>query len=404
MLRVMKFGGTSVGSLERIQNVANIIKKFKDQGDSIVVVVSAMSGETNKLIQMAHHFSKLPNEREMDMLLSSGERVTSALLSIALNEQGYKATSMSGREAGIHTSSHHTYARIEDIDTTNLLNALNNDQIVIVAGFQGIDKQSGRVTTLGRGGSDLSAVALAGALKANLCEIYTDVDGIYTTDPRIEPKAKKIKQIAYEEMLELASLGAKVLQNRSVELAMKLNVDIISRSSFTPDIEGTLITKEENIMEKPIVSGIALDKNQVRVGVYKVADKPGMAASIFKALADSDINVDMIVQTVAVDGKADLDFTVPKTDFEKTKIVMEKFSNEFEKVDYNENICKVSIVGIGMKSHSGVASKAFESLANENINIRIISTSEIKISMIIDEKYAELAVRTLHEAYNLGEE
>ena len=401
MLRVMKFGGTSVGSLERIQNVANIIKKFKDSGDDIVVVVSAMSGETNKLIDMAHHFSKLPEERELDMLLSSGERVTSALLSIALNEQGYPAYSMSGREAGIYTDSNHTYARIENIDTTNIKNKLKEGKIVIVAGFQGIDKNSGRVTTLGRGGSDLSAVALAGALKANLCEIYTDVDGIYTTDPRIEPNAKKIEKISYEEMLELASLGAKVLQNRSVELAMKLGVDIVSRSSFTPEIEGTLITKEENIMEKAVVSGIALDKNQVRVGVYKIVDKPGMAASIFKALADNDINVDMIVQTVAVDGKADLDFTIAKTDFEKAKKVMDSFKGEFEKVDYNENIAKVSIVGIGMKSHSGVASKAFETLANENINIRIISTSEIKISMIIDLKYAELAVRTLHEAYEL---
>jgi len=401
MLRVMKFGGTSVGTLERIGNVATIIKKFKDQGDDIVAVVSAMSGETNKLIDYANNFSNNPNEKELDMLLSSGERVTSALLSIALNEDGYKATSMSGREAGILTNSDHTKARIEKINTENMRKTLDSGEIIIVAGFQGISSKEARVTTLGRGGSDLTAVALAGALKADLCEIYTDVDGIYTTDPRIEPKAKKMEKISYEEMLELASLGAKVLQNRSVEMAKKLNVNLVSRSSFTPEIEGTLITKEENIVEAPVVSGIALDKNQVRVGIYKIADKPGIAASIFQALADENINVDMIVQTVAVDGKADLDFTIPTTDLNKVKKVMESFLNDVEKIDYNENICKVSIVGVGMKSHTGVASKAFSSMAAENINIRIISTSEIKISMIIDEKYAELAVRTLHEAYHL---
>jgi aspartate kinase len=401
MLKVLKFGGTSVGSLERIQNVANIIKKLKDNGDSIVAVVSAMSGETNKLIEYANTFSSKPNEKEMDTLLSSGERVTSALLSIALNEQGYPTTSMSGREAGIITDTSHTKARIEKIDTTNMENALNNGQVIIVAGFQGVDIKNARVTTLGRGGSDLTAVALAGALKADVCEIYTDVDGIYTTDPRIEPNARKLDKISYDEMLELASLGAKVLQNRSVEMAKKLNVNLVSRSSFTPEVEGTLITKEENIMEKPIVSGIALDKNQVRVGMYGVTDKPGIAASIFTSLADDNINVDMIVQTVGVDGKTDLDFTVPTTDLEATKAVMDRFTQDCEKIGYNDAICKVSIVGVGMKSHTGVASKAFSALANNNINIRIISTSEIKISMVIDEKYSELAVRSLHEAYNL---
>jgi aspartate kinase len=401
MLKVLKFGGTSVGTLERLQNVANIIKKLKDNGDSIVAVVSAMSGETNKLIEYANTFSSHPNPKEMDTLLSSGERVTSALLSIALNEQGYETTSMSGREAGIITDTSHTKARIEKIDTTNMKQALKEGKIIIVAGFQGIDIKHQRVTTLGRGGSDLTAVALAGALHADICEIYTDVDGIYTTDPRIEPNAKKLAKISYDEMLELASLGAKVLQNRSVEMAKKLNVNLISRSSFTPEIEGTLITKEENIMEKPIVSGIALDKNQVRVGMYKVADKPGIAASIFTNLADEDINVDMIVQTVGVDGSTDLDFTVPTTDLEATKLVMNKFIADCKNIDYNDAICKVSIVGVGMKSHTGVASKAFSALANHNINIRIISTSEIKVSMIIDEKYSELAVRSLHEAYNL---
>ncbi len=401
MLRVLKFGGTSVGTLERIQNVSQIIKKFRDQGDDIVAVVSAMSGETNKLIEYANYYSKTPIESEMDMLLSSGERVTSALLSIALNEQGYKATSMSGREAGIRTTIDHTNARIENIETNNMLNTMKDDKIIIVAGFQGISSQTNRVTTLGRGGSDLTAVALAGALKADVCEIYTDVDGIYTTDPRIEPKAKKLDKISYDEMLELASLGAKVLQNRSVEMAKKLNVNLVSRSSFTPEVEGTLITKEENIMEAPVVSGIALDKNQIRVGMYGVVDKPGIASSIFTALADANINVDMIVQTRGLDNTTNLDFTVPSEDLEKTKKVMVSFEGDSDKIDYNDAICKVSIVGVGMKSHTGVASKAFSSMAKDNININIISTSEIKISMIIDEKYSELAVRSLHDAYQL---
>ncbi len=401
MLKVLKFGGTSVGTLERIQNVANIIKNLKDQGDDIVAVVSAMSGETNKLIEYAQNFSKTPNESEVDMLLSSGERVTSALLSIALNDQGYEATSMSGREAGIVTDASHTKARIESIDPTNMQNALKAGKVIIVAGFQGISIENQRVTTLGRGGSDLTAVALAGALKADLCEIYTDVDGIYTTDPRIEPKAKKLEKISYDEMLELASLGAKVLQNRSVEMAKKLNVNLVSRSSFTPEVEGTLITKEENIMEAPVVSGIALDRNQIRVGMYGVVDKPGIASSIFTALADADINVDMIVQTRGQDNTTNLDYTVPNDDLEKTKAVMVNFEADSELIDYNDSICKVSIVGVGMKSHTGVASKAFTAMAKDNININIISTSEIKISMIIDEKYAELAVRSLHDAYEL---
>ncbi len=401
MLRVLKFGGTSVGTLERIGNVASIIRKMRDNGDDLVVVVSAMSGETNKLIDYAKYYSDAPNDRELDMLLSSGERVTSALLSIALNELGYKTVSMSGREAGIYTTNDYTYARIEKIETANMEQAIKNGEIIIVAGFQGVSVDENRVTTLGRGGSDLTAVALAGALKADICEIYTDVDGIYTTDPRVEPKAKKMEKISYDEMLELASLGAKVLQNRSVEMAKKLNVNLVSRSSFTPDVEGTLITKEENIMEAPVVSGIALDKNQVRVGMYGVMNKPGIASLIFTALADANINVDMIVQTIGTDFKANLDFTVPVGDLIKTKNVMEKFQNDVEKIEYNEAIAKVSIVGVGMKSHTGVASKAFSALANENINIRIISTSEIKISMVIDEKYGELAVRTLHEAYEL---
>lgn len=401
MLKVLKFGGTSVGALDRIQNVANIIKKIRDEGHDVIAIVSAMSGETNKLIEYAEYYTKTSEPKEMDMLLSAGERVTSALLSIALNNMGYKAISMSGREAGILTDNSHTKARIEKIDTSNMQKALKEGNIIIVAGFQGVTLEGSRVTTLGRGGSDLSAVAIAGAIKADVCEIYTDVDGIYTTDPRIEPKAKKLEKISYDEMLELASLGAKVLQNRSVEMAKKLNVNLVSRSSFTPDVEGTLITNEEEIMEKPIVSGIALDKNQVRVGMYGVIDRPGVASAIFTALADANINVDMIVQTRGLDGTTDLDFTIPTTDLEICKRVMTQFTAEAKNIDYNEAICKVSIVGVGMKSHTGVASKAFTALANENINIRIISTSEIKISMIIDEKYAELAVRALHDAYHL---
>ncbi|WP_419769666.1 MAG: aspartate kinase [Candidatus Marinarcus sp.] len=400
MLKVLKFGGTSVGTLDRIQNVAQIIKKIKDEGHDVIAIVSAMSGETNKLIEYAETYTKVPVAHEMDMLLSSGERVTSALLSIALNAIGYPATSMSGREAGIVTDASFMKARIQSIDTTNMKNAIKAGKVVIVAGFQGVTEQN-RVTTLGRGGSDLTAVAIAGAIEADVCEIYTDVDGIYTTDPRIEPKAKKLEKISYDEMLELASLGAKVLQNRSVEMAKKLNVNLVSRSSFTPEVEGTLITKEENIMEKPLVSGIALDKNQVRVGMYGVTDKPGIAATIFTALANANINVDMIVQTVGVDGKTDLDFTIPTTDLEACKTVMNTFAQQARNIDYNDSICKVSVVGVGMKSHTGVASKAFTALAKENINIRIISTSEIKISMIVEEKYAELAVRSLHEAYDL---
>ena len=401
MLKVLKFGGTSVGSLERIENVAKRVAKIKKTGDDVVVVVSAMSGETNKLIEYAHHFSDNPRKEDMDMLLSSGERVTAALLSIALNDMGYKAESMSGRKAGIVTDTSYTKARIEDIDPSNMQKVLDEGKIVVVAGFQGVDSK-GNVTTLGRGGSDLSAVAIAGALKADLCEIYTDVDGIYTTDPRIEPKAKKLDKISYDEMLELASLGAKVLQNRSVELAKKLNVNLVTRSSFSDD-EGTLITKEENIMEKPLVSGIALDKNQARISLMGVKDRPGIASEIFNALANANVNVDMIIQNKAHSGKTNIDFTVPKTDLNDAKAVVDKFveNGDIEDDSYNEAICKVSVVGVGMKSHSGVAAKAFSALANENININMISTSEIKISMVVDEKYGELAVRALHDAYEL---
>jgi aspartate kinase len=399
MLLVHKYGGTSVGSLERIENVASRVAKVREAGDDLVIVVSAMSGETNKLIEYAEHFSKNPSKREMDILLSSGERVTASLLAIALQSKGYDAVAMTGRQAGIITDDLHTYARIESINPAPIKEAVKEGKIVVVAGFQGINKE-GNVTTLGRGGSDLSAVAIAGAIGADACEIYSDVDGIYTTDPRIEPKAKKIDMISYDEMLEMASMGAKVLQNRSVELAKKLDIKLYAKSSFS-DNEGTLITKESNIMEQVLVSGVVLDKNQARVTLRNVSDKPGIAAEIFTKLAHENINVDMIIQNVGIDGSTNLGFTVPQNDLESAKRVIESLSHNIGGMDFDQNICKVSVVGVGMKSHAGVAAKAFETLASSNINIEMISTSEIKVSMAISAKYGELAVRLLHEAYGL---
>ncbi|EAH9843640.1 aspartate kinase [Campylobacter upsaliensis] len=398
MLIVQKYGGTSVGDLERIKAVALRVIESVKAGNELVVVVSAMSGVTNSLIEQAEYFSKNPNGADMDMLLSSGERVTSALLSIALNELGYKAVSFSGRKAGIITNSVFTKARIKHIDTSAIKAALKEGKIVIIAGFQGVDEE-GNVTTLGRGGSDLSAVAVAGALDADLCEIYTDVDGVYTTDPRIEPKAKKLDKISYEEMLELASLGAKVLQNRSVELAKKLNVNLVTRSSFNNN-EGTMITKEDG-MEQALVSGIALDKNQARITLRNIEDKPGIAAEIFSSLARANINVDMIIQNVGTNGATNLGFTVPENELNQAKNTMKEVLGDQVLLESDSAVVKVSVVGVGMKSHSGVASTAFKALADEGINIGMISTSEIKISMIVHEKYGELAVRALHEVYGL---
>ena len=397
MLIVQKFGGTSVGTLERIEAVANRVIETKNSGADVVVVVSAMSGVTNQLVEYSEYFSKHPDGVATDMLLSSGEQVTTALLTIALNAKGYACVGLTGAMAGIMTDDVHTKARIEKIDTTRLKAELKAGRIVVVAGFQGVDDK-GDITTLGRGGSDLSAVALAGALEADLCEIFTDVDGVYTTDPRIEKKAKKLEQISYDEMLELASAGAKVLQNRSVELAKKLNVKLITRSSFNHN-EGTLIAKEDN-MEAVLVSGIALDKNQARVTLRGVVDKPGIAAEIFTALAHQNINVDMIIQNVGHDGTTNLGFTVPQNELDLAKETMQKLSAA-KHVEYDDAIVKVSVIGVGMKSHSGVACLAFETLAKEGINIQMISTSEIKISMIVDQKYGELAVRVLHDAYKL---
>ncbi len=402
MLIVQKYGGTSVGTLERIEEVSKRVIDTKKAGNDVVVVVSAMSGVTNKLIEYAEYFTKIaPASKDMDMLLSAGERVTSSLLSIALNEKGYEAVAMSGRTAGIITDNTHTKARILEIDCTNLKKALGEGKIVVVAGFQGVSVD-GDVTTLGRGGSDLSAVALAGALHADLCEIYTDVDGVYTTDPRIEPKAKKLNKISYDEMLELASMGAKVLQNRSVELAKKLNVNLVTRSSFNNN-EGTLITGEANMenssMEQVLISGIALDKNQARVTLRGVVDKPGVAAAIFTKLAAKNINVDMIIQNTShEDGTTSLGFTVPQNEMEAAREVVEGTARS---VEIDSDVVKVSVVGVGMKSHSGIASLAFTTLADEGINIQMISTSEIKISMIVASKYGELAVRALHKAYKL---
>ena len=399
MLIVQKYGGTSVGDVERIENVTNRVAKAREAGDDIVVVVSAMSGETNKLIGFAEYFTKEPAKKEMDMLLSSGERVTAALLSIALQARGYDAVAMTGRGAGIVTDNTHTYARITSIDPTAMQNAIKAGKIVIVAGFQGVDKD-GSITTLGRGGSDLSAVALAGALKADQCEIYSDVDGIYTTDPRIDPNAKKLDSISYDEMLELSSLGAKVLQSRSVELAKKLGVKLYAKSSFSNN-EGTLITEENENMEEVLVSGVVLDKNQARVTLRGVSDRPGIAAEIFTMLAEANINVDMIIQNRGTDGSTNLGFTVPHSEHEHAKKLMATFDHDIAGMDFDENVCKVSVVGVGMKSHTGVAAAAFTVMAKEDINIQMISTSEIKVSMVIDETHGEKAIRALHKAYEL---
>jgi aspartate kinase len=402
-LIVQKYGGTSVGTTDRIKAVAERVVRTAKAGNKVVVIVSAMSGETDKLINFAHQLSQHPNEREMDLLLSSGERVTSALTAIAVEALGQKALALSGRQAGIITDTVHTKARIEKITGERIIKALKEKYVVVIAGFQGVTADE-EVTTLGRGGSDLSAVAVAVAINADRCEIYTDVDGVYTTDPNIVPEARKINKIAYEEMLELASLGAKVLQTRSVEFAMKYNMPVMVLSSFT-DNPGTLVTKEDKEMENVVVSGIAYDKNQVKITIVNVPDKPGIAARLFDSIASSNIIVDMIVQNISSDGKfADISFTVPKTESKKALEVTEKIAKKLgaERVDIREDISKVSIVGVGMRSHSGVAAKMFRTLADHKINIMMISTSEIKVSCVIDLKFTELAIRVLHSAFDLA--
>jgi len=400
-LIVQKYGGTSVGTIDRIKNVAKKVAKTKADGHDVVVVVSAMSGETDKLIALANAITETPEDREMDVLLSTGERVTIALLSMALNDMKVPAQSFTGRQSGIITDTAHTRARISTIDAGRIKKALKAGKVCVVAGFQGITPESD-VTTLGRGGSDLTAVAVAAALKADFCDIYTDVDGVYTTDPNIVPKARKLDKISYDEMLEMASLGAKVLQTRSVEFAKKYNVPVRVLSSFH-DVPGTLVTKEDKSMEKVAVSGVAYDKNQAKVTLSGVPDKPGVAAKLFGKIADAKVNVDMIIQNVSKEGKTDMTFTVPKTDLKKAmpKIKEAAAGVGCKKVAVNEEISKVSIIGVGMRSHTGVASKMFQALAGEGINIMMISTSEIKVSCVIEQKYTELAVRALHDAFGL---
>jgi len=401
VLIVQKYGGTSVGNPERIRNVARRVVRTKEEGHDVVVVVSAMSGETDKLINLANQVSENPDPREMDMLVSTGERVTIALLAMAIQSLGHKAQSFTGRQAGIISDSVHTRARIEKITGERLRCAVREGKIAVVAGFQGITEKDD-VSTLGRGGSDLSAVAVAAALKADVCDIYTDVDGVYTTDPNMVPQARKLDKISYDEMLELASLGAKVLQTRSVEFAKKYNVPVRVLSSFN-DNPGTLVTKEDADMEKVVVSGVAYDKNQVKVTVQGVPDKPGVAANIFNTISDNNVVVDMIIQNIGEGGLTDMSFTVPRTDAKKILEVMKKVVAEIgaKNVNIKEDIAKISIVGVGMRSHSGVAAKMFSAMAKEGINIMMISTSEIKISCVIDAKYTELAVRVLHDAFEM---
>ena len=401
-LIVQKYGGTSVGTIEKIRNVAKRVARTKDAGNDVVVVVSAMSGETNRLLGLAHQLAEIPNERELDVVAATGEQVTIGLLAIALTEMGYNAKSFCGFQIPVLTDKAYVKARIRQIRGETITNALKDGYIAVVAGFQGID-ETGSITTLGRGGSDTSAVAVAAALKADVCEIYTDVDGVYTTDPNICADARKLDKISFEEMLELASLGAKVLQIRSVEFGMKYGVRIHVRSSFNEN-QGTIVTTEEEIMETAVVSGVAYSKNEAKITVVKVPDRPGIAAKIFKPLSEANIVVDVIVQNVSVTGFTDLTFTIGRTDYRKAMQITEKAAKDVgaEKIVGDDKIAKVSIVGMAMRSHSGVALKVFETLAAEGINILGISTSEIKISVLIEEKYTELAVRVLHSAFGLG--
>lgn len=397
---VMKFGGTSVGSIERIKNVARIVAKKKDQGHDVVVISSAMSGETDRLINLLKSIDPKYDLREYDQLVSTGEQAAIPLVTQALKTLGYDAISYTGFQIGMITDGAHSSSKIVNITAERVKKSLAEGKIVVIAGFQGIYPETGDITTLGRGGSDTTAVAVAAALKADVCEIYTDVDGVYTADPRIVKDAKKLDRISYEEMLELASLGAKVLQSRSVEFGMKYNVDIMVLSSLE-DKPGTLVTKEDKNMEKVIVSGVTSDKNQAKITIVGIPDRPGIAADIFGQLAEDNINVDMIIQNVSLQDKTDLSFTVQKTDLLRAMDSCKKIAQNInaERVVSDEDIAKVSIVGVGMKSHAGVAAKMFKKLSENNINIQMISTSEIKISCIIDEKFAELAVRTLHESF-----
>lgn len=405
-LLVQKYGGTSVGTVERIEAVADKVASFREQGHDMVVVVSAMSGETNRLIALAKEIQDTPDPREMDVLVSTGEQVTIALLCMALKKRGWDARSYTGGQVRILTDDAHTKARIQEIDETKMRADLDAGRVVVVAGFQGVDAE-GNITTLGRGGSDTTGVALAAALKADECQIYTDVDGVYTTDPRVVDKARRLEKITFEEMLEMASLGSKVLQIRAVEFAGKYNVPLRVLSSFTEG-PGTLISldEEENTMEQPVVSGIAFNRDEAKITLAGIPDLPGIASKILAPVGEANIEVDVIVQNVGADNTTDLTFTVNRADMNKTIEVLSAVAKEIgaREVSGDDAIAKVSIVGVGMRSHAGVASTMFSALAKEGINIQMITTSEIKISVIISEKYLELAVRTLHSAFGLDAE
>jgi aspartate kinase len=402
---VQKYGGTSVGSVERIKNVANKIISYREQGHDVVVVVSAMSGETNRLISLAQEvMGDVPHGPELDVLLSTGEQVTIALLTMALQQRGYKALSRTGAQLKIMTDDAYNKARIESIDAESINKHLQDGSIVVVAGFQGINNE-GHITTLGRGGSDTTAVALATAIKADECQIFTDVDGVYTTDPRVEPNARRLEQITFEEMLEMASLGSKVLQIRAVEFAGKYKVPLRVLSSFE-DGPGTLITTEENQMEQAKIAGIAFNRDEAQLTIKGVPDQPGVAAKVLGPISKANIEIDMIVQNIAWDNTANLTFTVHRNDYKRALGILEDTAKKLgaENFGGDTNIVKLSIVGVGMRSHAGIASEMFEALANEGINIRMISTSEIKISVVVDEKYLELGVRCLHEAFGLADD
>jgi len=400
-LFVQKFGGTSVGSVERIENVAKKVKATRADGHDVVVVVSAMSGETNRLVELARQISDNPVPRELDVLLSTGEQVTIALLSMALETIACPARSYTGAQVHIRTDSAHNKARIQDIDAARIRQDLDLGRVVVVAGFQGVDEH-GNITTLGRGGSDTTAVALAAALSADECQIYTDVDGVYTTDPRVVPEARRLERITFEEMLEMASLGSKVLQIRSVEFAGKYNVPLRVLSSFEEG-EGTLITLEDEGMEQAVISGIAFNRDEAKLTIMGVPDQPGVASKILGPIANANIEVDMIIQNIAQDSTTDFTFTVHRNDYDNAMHVLNTVAQELgaREVTGDNKIIKVSLVGVGMRSHAGIASTMFKALADEGINIRMISTSEIKISVVIDEKYLELGVRALHEAFEL---
>lgn len=398
-LLVQKYGGTSVASVDRIKQVAAKILAARRAGHDLVVVVSAMAGETNRLIALAQQISELPDERERDVLLASGEQVSVALLALALKEAGQPARSFLGHQVRIATDSAYGKARILSIDSSKILQSLKGGEVVVIAGFQGVDEDD-NITTLGRGGSDTSAVALAAFLSAQACEIYTDVEGVYTTDPGICPDARKLERISYDEMIELASTGAKVLEIRSVEFAKNFLVPVHVRSTFS-DVEGTWLIKEEESMSDVLVSGVACDRNEAKITLLRVPDRPGLAAQIFGPIAEAHIVVDMIIQNVSEDGTTDLTFTVPKADHKKALAIVEKTARAVNAkgVKVDTDMAKISIVGVGMRTHAGVAAKMFEALAREGINIEMISTSEIKISVVIDAKYTELAVRVLHETF-----